>query len=63
MPNAIIAADMTTIIGSIHLHYRPLREVENEVVVDGTTEDNVEDEEEDAVEDSRVLKEYQRMLL
>ena len=63
MPDPIIAVGMVTIIGSVHLHCKPTREVEDELMVDGTTEDNVGDEEENAVGDNRVPKEYQRMLL
>ena len=37
--------------------------MEDKVVVDGITEDDGEDEEEDVVGDSRLPKEYQRMLL
>ena len=63
MPNAIIVAGMAIIIGNAHLHRRQDNEVEDVVVVDGITKDNVDDEEENMVEDSRVLKEIQRMLL
>ena len=63
MPNVIIAAGMDIIIGSVHLYYKPLREVEDEVTVNDTTEDNVGYKEEDAVGDNRCPKEYQRMLL
>ena len=58
MPNAIIATGMATIIGSIHLHHKPINEVEDEVAVDGTTKDDVEDEEEYVVGDNRVPWEY-----
>ena len=61
--NPIIIAGMAIIIGSVHLHCRPIREVEDEVEVNGTIEDDVGDEEEDTVGDSRVPKEYQCMLL
>ena len=54
---------MATIIGSIDLHCRPLREVEDEVTINGIIVDDVGDEEEDVVGDSRVTEEYQRMLL
>ena len=63
MPNSIIVAGMDIIIGSAHLHCRHPKEVEDEVVIDGTTEGDVGGEEEDAVENSRVSKEYQRTLL
>ena len=58
MPNAIMAVGMGIIIGSVHLHLRHPKRVEDEVAVDGTTEDDVGDEEEDAVGDNRVPKEY-----
>ena len=60
MPNATIAAGMAIFIGNAHLHRRQDSEVEDVAAVDGITEDDVE---EDVVEDSRVLKEIQRMLL
>ena len=63
MPNAIIAAGMATIIGNAHLHHKQDSEVEDVAVVDGITEDDVDDEEEDVVGDSRVPKEIQCMLL
>ena len=63
MPNAIIAAGMATFIGNAHLHRKQDNEMEDVAVVDGITEDDVDNEEEDVVEDSRVLKEIQRMLL
>ena len=63
MPNATIAAGMAIFIGNAHLHHRQDNKVEDMAAVDGITEDNVDDEEEDVVEDSRVLKEIQRMLL
>ena len=63
MPNAIIAVGMAIIIGSVHLYRRHPEEMEDQVAVDGTTQDDVGDKEEDAVGDSRVPKEYQRMLL
>ena len=63
MPNAVIAAGMATIIGNAHLHCRQDSKVEDEAAVGGITEDDVEDEEEDVMGDSKVPKEYQRMLL
>ena len=63
MSYVIIAAGMVTIIGSVHLHHRHPKEVEGEVAVDGTTENDVVGEEEDVVRGSRIPKEYQRMLL
>ena len=63
MPNAIIIAGMAIIIGNAHLHYRQDSEVEDMATVEGITEDNVDDEEEDVVGDSKVPKEYQRTLL
>ena len=63
MPNAIIAVGTAIFIGNAHLHRRQNNEVEDVVAVDGITEDDVDDGEEDMVEDSRVLKEIQRMLL
>ena len=63
MPNATIAAGMAISIGNAHLDHRQDNEVEDVAVADGITEDDVDDEEEDVVEDSRVLKEIQRMLL
>ena len=60
MPNAIIAAGMATTIGSAHLHCKFYREVEDEVAINGITMDDVGDEEEDAVGDSKVPKECQR---
>ena len=63
MPNPIIIVGMATNIGNVHLRYRYHREVEDEVTVNGITKDGVGDEEEDTVGDSRVPKEYQRMLL
>ena len=63
MPNATIAIGTAIFIGNAHLHRRQDNEVEDVAVVDGITEDDVEDVEEDVVEDSRVLKETQRMLL
>ena len=57
MPNATIAVGMAIFIGNAHLHCRQDSEVEDVTTVDGITEDNVDNEEEDVVEDSRVLKE------
>ena len=62
MPNATIAAGMAIFIGNVHLHRRQDNEVEDVATVDGMTEDDMDDKEEDVVEDSRVLKEIQRML-
>ena len=56
MPNTIIVAGMAIFIGNAHLHHRQDNEVEDVAAVDGITE-------EDVVEDRRVLKEIQRMLL
>ena len=63
MPNATIAAGMAIFIGNAHLHCRQDSEVEDVAAVDGITKDDVDDKEEDVVEDSRALKEIQRMLL
>ena len=63
MPNATIVAGLVIFIGNAHLHRRQDNEVEDMAAVDGITEDDVDDVEEDVVEDSRVLKEIQRMLL
>ena len=63
MPNATIAAGMAISIGNAHLHHRQDNEVEDVAAVDGITEDDVDDEEEDVVEDNKVLKGIQRMLL
>ena len=63
MPNAIIAAGMAIFVGNADLHHRQDSEVEDVAAVDGITEDDVDNVEEDVVEDSRVLKEIQRMLL
>ena len=57
MPNATIAAGMAIFIGNAHLHRRQDSEVEDVAAVDGITEDDVDDVEEDVVEDSRVLQE------
>ena len=56
MPNATIAAGMAIFIGNAHQHRKQDSEVEDVAMVDGITEDDVEEEEEDVVEDSRVLK-------
>ena len=63
MPNATIAAGMVIFIGNAHLHRKQDSEVEDMAAVDGITEDGVDNVEEDVVEDIRVLKEIQRMLL
>ena len=63
MPNATIAVDTAISIGNAHLHRRQDNEVDDVAVVDGITEDAVDDVEEDVVEASKVLKEIQRMLL
>ena len=63
MPNAIIAVGTATIIGSAHLHHRQDNEVEDVVAVEGITEADVDDMEENVVGDNKVLKEIQRMLL
>ena len=63
MPNAIILADMATIIGKAHLHHKQDSEEEDEVGVNGITKDDVKDEEDDVVGDNTVPKEYQCMLL
>ena len=63
MPNATIATGMAIFIGNAHLHRRQDSEVEDVAAVDGITEDDVDDEEEDVVEDSRILKDIQCMLL
>ena len=63
MPNATIAVGMAIFIGNAHLHRRQDSEMEDVATVDGITEDDVDDVEEDVVEDSRVLKAVRRMLL
>ena len=63
MPNAIIAVGTTIIIGSCHLHRRQDSEVEDVAVVEGITEADVDDVEEDMVGDNKIPKEIQRMLL
>ena len=63
MPNAIIVASTVIIIGNAILHCRHDSEVEDKAAVDGIIEDDVDDEEEDMVEDNKVLKEFQSMLL
>ena len=52
---------MAISIGSVPLHYRHPREVEDEVAVEDTIEDDVEEDVE--VEDSRIPKVIHRMLL
>ena len=54
---------MAIFIGNAHLHRRQDSEVEDVAAVDGITEDDVDDVEEDVVEDNKVHKEIQRMLL
>ena len=56
MPNAIIAAGTAIIIGNAHQHCRQESEVEDAAEVNGITEGDVVDEEEDVVRDSRVPK-------
>ena len=63
MPNATIAVGTAIFIGNARLHRRQDSEVEDVAAVDGITEDDVDDVEEDVVEDSEVLKVIQRMLL
>ena len=63
MPNTTIAAGMAIIIGNAHVYHSQDSEVEDVAAVDGITEDDVDGEEEDVVEDSKVLKEIQRLLL
>ena len=46
MPNAIIAVGRNIIIGSVHLHRRHPKEVEDAVIVDGTEVDTGDKEEE-----------------
>ena len=58
MPNALIAVGTAIIIGNAHQHYEQDSEVEGEAAVDGITEDNVDNEEEDMVGDRQVRKEY-----
>ena len=62
MPNAIIAAGMATITGNAHLHHKQDNEVEDMAAVNGITEDDVDNVEEDVVGDSQVPKEIQRMM-
>ena len=57
MPNAVIATSTAIIIGNAHVHRRQDSEVEDMAVVDGITEDNVDDVEEDVVGDSQIPKE------
>ena len=56
MPNATIVAGMAIFIGNAHLHRRQDREVEDVATVDGITEDDMDDEEEDVVGDNQVPK-------
>ena len=63
MPNATIAVGTAISIGNAHLHHRQDSEEEVVAAVDGITEDDVDDVEEDVVEDTKVLKVIQRMLL
>ena len=63
MPNATIAAGMAIIIGNAHLHHRQDSEVEDMSAVEGITEADMDDMEEDVVGDNKVPKEIQRMLL
>ena len=53
MPNAIIVEGMATIVGSAYLHHKQDNEGEDEAGIDGITEDDVEDEEEDMVGTTR----------
>ena len=53
MPNAIIATGMAIFIGSAHLHHRQDNEVEDVVAIEGITEADVDDVEEDVVGDNR----------
>ena len=63
MPNAIIVVGMAIIIGNAHLHRRQDSEMEDVAAINCIIEDDVEGEEEDVEGDSRVPKEYQRLLL
>ena len=63
MPNAIIATGTAIFIGNAHLHRRQDNEEENVAAVEGITEADVDDVEEDVVGDNKVPKEIQRMLL
>ena len=63
MPNATIAVGTAIFIGNAHLHRRQDNVVEDVATVDGITEADVDDEEEDVVEDNKVPKEIQRMML
>ena len=63
MPNAIIATGTAIFIGNAHLHHRQDSKVEDVAAVNGITEDAVHDEEKDVVEDNKVPKEIQRMML
>ena len=57
MPNSIIVAGTAIIMGSVHLHHRQSKEVEDKVAVSGISEDGAGDKEEDVVGDNRVPKE------
>ena len=63
MPNAIIAVGTAIFIRNAHLHHRQDSEMEDVAAVDGITEDDVDDEEEDVVGDNQAPKEIQCMLL
>ena len=63
MPNATIAMGTAIFIGNAPLHRRQENEVENVAAVEGITEANVDDVEEDVVGGNKVPKEIQRMLL
>ena len=62
MPNATIAVGTAIFMGNAHLHCKQDSKVEDVAVVDGITEDDVDDEEEDVVGDNKVPKEMQCML-
>ena len=57
MPNAIIAMGTAIFIGNAHLHRRQDNKEENVATVEGTTEADVDDVEEDVVGDNKVPKE------
>ena len=63
MPNVTIAVGMDITIGNAHVRRKHPKEEEDEVTVDGITEDREDDEVEDAEGDSRIHKEHQLMLL
>ncbi|MCV6576824.1 MAG: hypothetical protein OIF58_13920 [Cohaesibacter sp.] len=63
MPNATIAMGTAIFIGNAPLHRRQENEVENVAAVEGITEADVDDVEEDVVGDNKVPKEIQCMLL